>query len=102
MKSACSLLYSGIESTLTYELWQTFSVWVSAVTGTIWKAMGQKGVHKGKVLKEMLKRTRVLLKKQTHQNKKVHEVEGSLHSSLLKPGLFLVGPCPSPNETNCA
>lgn len=42
-------------------------------------------------------RTRVLLKKQTHQNKKVHEVECSLHSSLLKPGLFLVGPCPSPN-----
>lgn len=47
MKSACSLLYSGIESTLTYELWQTFSVWVSAVTGTIWKAVGQKGMHQG-------------------------------------------------------
>lgn len=42
-------------------------------------------------------RTGVLLKKQTHQNIKVHEVECSLHSSLLRPGLFLVAPCPSPN-----
>lgn len=66
MKSACSLLYSGIESALTYELWQTFSVWVSAVTGTIWKAVGQKGVHNGKVLKDVIKGTRALLRKQTH------------------------------------
>lgn len=51
---------------MTYELWQTFSVWVSAVTGTIWKAVGQKGVQKGKVLKDMIKGARVLLKKQTH------------------------------------
>lgn len=98
MKSACSLLYSGIESTLTYELWQTFSVWVSAVTGTIWKAVGQKGVHKGKVLKDVIKGTRVLPKKQTYQNEKVHEVVCSLDSSLLKSRLFLVTPPnPSPN-----
>lgn len=78
MKSACRLLYSGSESTLTYELWQTFSVWVSAVTGTIWKAVGQKGVQKGKVLKDMIKGARVLLKKQIHWNKEVHEVACSL------------------------
>jgi len=97
MKSACSLLYSGIESTLTYELWQTFSVWVSAVTGTIWKAVGQKGVHKGKVLRDVIKGTRVLFEKQTHRNKKVHEAVRSLDSSPLKTRLFPVSPCPSAN-----
>lgn len=97
MKSECSRLYSGIESTLTYELWQTFSVWVSAVTGTIWKAVVLKGVHKGKVFKDVIKGARVLLRAQTHRNKKVHEVVRSLDSSLLNTRLFLVIPCPCPN-----
>lgn len=56
---------------------------------TIWKAVGQKGVHKGKVLGDVIKGTRVLLKKQTHQNKRVHEAVCSSDSSLLKARLFL-------------